>query len=377
MRKISAFAFVVPLFLALDATHCVAQAPASTAATASSPTITSAPKSIVVARVNGDVVSQQELVQRVQMMLRQKFYHGNVPLAQMKAITDDALEGIILRKLLVGEATKRKIEVNTAEIEKSLQGYEVRYANSEQWKKTRIEMLPKLRLEMTEQDLSKKIEAAIKLVPEPSEADVRAHYDANLGLFTEPVQYHVSVLLLKVDPSAGKTARESARSEARGIHTKLVKGVSFAELAKVHSAHASASKGGDMGYLHAGMLPEALDTLMQNMKPGQLSQPTDLLEGVALLKLNARKDAALRKYPDVRERATALLKRERAEKAWNNFVGELRAKAVVVLNQEALSALAGTPPGAATAPPHTEKSKSTSDQPWQPIAPSGSGKGAG
>ncbi len=332
------------------------------------------PAPAAVARVNGVEISAAEFMRSMQVGAKQKFYHGSVTPEQVAALRDETVDKLVLRRLLIDEAARRKLAANTTEIEATLDGYDKRYANSEQWKKSRDTMLPRLRRELTEQDLVNRIEVAVRSVkPVPAE-DVRKFYDSNPALFTEPMQFHVAVMLLKVDASATKEVRNAARAEAKAIHAKLVKGAEFSALAQVHSAHESAAKGGDLGYLHRGMLPEALDNLLTEMKPGQLSAPTDVLEGVALLKLMERREPALRKFDDVRERAEGLLQRERANDAWNSFTKELHRVAKVEVFTEALRQLTDNPgaaPAAAT-PAKTDSAKSTNDKAWA-SAPSGPG----
>ena len=344
------------------------------------------PKSATVANVDGVAISLDEFTLAMRTAARQKLYHRDASAEQLRMLREEVIDKMILRMLVVAEAGKRKIAANDAEIEKTLKGYDDRYADSAQWKQNRASMLPRLRQELTEKDLEARLEAIIKQAPTASDAEVRAYYDANRNLFTEPTQFHVAVLLLKVDPSATKAVRDAARAEAKAIHARLTKGAEFATIAKIQSAHPSAANGGDMGYLHAGMLPEALDKLMIEMKPGQLSAPTDVLEGVAILKLMAKKEASLRKYADVTERAAGLLQRERATAAWDKFTRELRRNAKIELFPENILLAAGeaaAPSAPAVAPalpgktPPTERSDQSNltGKAWTPARGS-TGNGA-
>ena len=361
----SAMAAMVALTLSLTP---VAMAQTSDAGTSTNAAKTpKSPKSATVANVDGVAISLDEFTLAMRAAARQKLYHRDASAEQLRMLREEVIDKMILRMLVVAEAGKRKIAANDAEIAKTLKGYDDRYADSAQWKQNRASMLPRLRRELTEKDLEARLEAIIKQAPTASDAEVRAYYDANRNLFTEPTQFHVAVLLLKVDPSATKAVRDAARAEAKAIHARLTKGAEFATIAKIQSAHPSAANGGDMGYLHAGMLPEALDKLMIEMKPGQLSAPTDVLEGVAILKLMAKKEASLRKYADVTERAAGLLQRERATAAWDKFTRELRRNAKIELFPENILLAAGeaaapSPPAVAPALPGKTPPTERSDQ---------------
>jgi parvulin-like peptidyl-prolyl isomerase len=247
----------------------------------------------------------------------------------MDEVRREVADGLVDKALLIAEAEKRGVPVDEAEIKATLDGYEQRYGNSPNWAATREKALPEIKRELTNQQLLANIERQVRAIPDPDEAAVRAFYDANNPLFTEPERIRVAVILLKVDPSASKKERDQVREEGRSIHERLVKGADFAELAKIHSADASAANGGDLGYLHRGMLSEALHNNIDSMKPGDLSESLDVLDGVAIFKLLERQSAKLRDYPDVRGRAAELLKREQSDQAWKRFVADLRSQATI------------------------------------------------
>jgi parvulin-like peptidyl-prolyl isomerase len=301
----------------------VAGAPAPESATAAAATRPS------IAVVNGRVVTVEEFERAMAVALKQKFYHGTPPEGQIDQVARDVADGLVDKSLLIAEAEKRGVAVDEEAIKATLDGYEKRYGSSPNWAATRERALPEIRRELTNQQLLTGIERDVRAIPEPDDAAVRAFYDANNPLFTEPERIRVAVILLKVDPAAPKKVRDEAREEGRSIHERLVKGADFAELAKIHSADPSAAKGGDLGYLHRGMLSEALHNNIDSMKPGDISASLDVLDGVAIFRLLERQSAKLRDFPDVRARAAELLKREQSDAAWKRFVADLRSQATI------------------------------------------------
>lgn len=287
----------------------------------------------MLAVVNGVGLSVEEFERAFTATVRQKFYHRAPPEGTIEAVRREVAEGLVDRALILAEAKKRAVQVDEDAIRQVLDGYEKRYGESPNWKQTRERALPQIERELRQQQMLAKLEADVRAIPAPPEAEVRAFYGANAALFTEPEQVHVSVILLKVDPSAPKAVRERAREEARAMHERLAAGADFASMAKLRSADASAAKGGDLGYLHRGMLGEALHVAIDQLQDGEVGKPTDVLEGVAIFKLHQRKVARLRAFDDVRERATELAKRERAEGEWKRFVASLRRGAVIETNE--------------------------------------------
>lgn len=283
--------------------------------------------------VNGQAVSAEEFERAFAATVRQKFYHRAPPEGTLEAVRREVADGLVDRALILAEAKKRAVKVDEDAIRQVIAGYEKRYGESPNWKQTRERALPQIENELRQKQLLERLEAEVRDVKAPDEADARRFYEANPTLFTEPEQVHVSVILLKVDPSATKAVRDQAREEARGMYERLAGGADFAEMAKLRSADSSAAKGGDLGYLHRGMLGEALHVAIDALKDGEVGKPTDVLEGVAIFKLHQRREARQRQFADVRERAGELLKRERAEGAWKQFVAELRRDAVIQTNE--------------------------------------------
>src|SRR6185503_17229974 len=104
---------------------------------------------------------------------------------------------------------------------------------------------------------------------------------------------HLRIILLKVDPSSPQAKWDGARNEGAAIAKRLKGGADFKQLAKLHSAEGSAEGGGDMGYVHRGMLPESAQEAIDKLKPGEITEPVALLEGMAIFRLEQRKPPKL------------------------------------------------------------------------------------
>ena len=296
-----------------------------------------------IAVVNGKLVSREEFERALAVVVRNRFYHRAPPEGEIEVVRREVAEGLVNRVLFLAEAESRKIAVDDAAIKVTIDGYEARYGASPTWPQIRDTRLPALKRELAEQQLLGKLEARIRDVADPAEETVRAFYAANPAIFTRPERVHVSVILLKVDPSSTKAVRDKAREEAQALHKRLAKGADFAKLAKLRYADASAAKGGDLGYLHRGLLAENLHVALDALKAGEVSKPVDVLEGVSIFKLHERTQPELRPFDAVRVRALELLKREQADKAWKDFVAGLRSAAVVEMDPSWLAS--GKPRG--------------------------------
>lgn len=282
----------------------------------------------VFAVINGRSIPTQEYEAAFMTLVRQRFYHGQIPENDLAAVREEIKTKLVQRVVLLEEAERRNIQPDEAQIEEALAGYDKRYAASPQWRENREQALPELRRQLVEQSLVAQLDKQVKEVGEPTEKDVKAYFDKNPQLFTEPEKLRLAVIMLAVDPASPATTWQSTREEAQAIYTRLTNGADFEESARMHSS-AYAESSGDMGYLHRGMLPELIQEKIDKFEVGKINEPMDTLDGVAIFRLVDRVPAKRRDFADVAGRARDLLIRERQDKAWKDLIDRLVAKADV------------------------------------------------
>lgn len=283
----------------------------------------------VFALVNGKPISIQEFRVRYNALLRQRFFHGEPPENQAVAVRREVANLLIERELLVEEAERRGIKPDASRVEQAAATAEARYSADPEWQKRREELLPLMKDQAARQSLLEQIEKEVRAVPPPAPAEVRAYYEQKPGLFTEPEKLRLSVILLAVDPGASSEDWDKAREMAQAIYLSIKGGADFAEQARQHSSHPSAGDGGDLGYLHGGMLPEKLQEKIDAFQVGDVSEPVTTLEGIAIFRVEDRIVAKLREFSEVEARVRELLQRDQAEQAWKETNGRLRAAAKV------------------------------------------------
>lgn len=327
----------IMMALCLSLSGAFAQEAKSVAATPNPASVAVLP---LYATVNGKPVTQAEFHSAYSAFLRQKYYHGQVPQDQLEQARREVSDKLIDRILFLEEIDRRGIIADTAEIEKQIQVYEQRYASNPNWQKSREVMLPGLRQQLAQQDRLSRLEQVVRDVPVPTLEEVKAFYATKPELFTEPEKVRLHTILLAVDPSSAQPVWDAAMREAEAIVKRIRGGADFAEQARMASKDASAEQGGDMGYLHRGMLPESLQAKVDQFKPGEVSEPIQMLQGVGVFRLDDRISPKLQDFSRVAERAADLLHRERKEKAWQDLVTKLRSTAKIVINDPATPATA-------------------------------------
>lgn len=277
----------------------------------------------VFARVGDAVVTQKDYDDALAVASRNKFYHGKPPQEEVARLQREVANSLVDEVLLLREARRRKLQPDAAAVKQQIDGYEARYKTSEMWQKNKATMLPPLKKKLEQNSLLDQLHATVRKLPEPNAAQVRTYYEQHKDKFTEPEQVKVSMILLKVDPSSPQAKWNGAVEEGAAIVKRLRGGADFAQLANLHSGDASASKGGQLDYVHRGMLPEAAQAAVDKLQPGVIAEPVLLLEGVAVLRLDGRKPAKLNPLPAVQQRAHDLLVRDQADQAWADLLARL------------------------------------------------------
>lgn len=284
----------------------------------------------VFAIVDGEQITQSEFRSFLVQYARSKFYHG-ITEDTLAEVREEAADALIAQRLLAHEAERRGIKGDPDAVERQLAGYEARYKDSANWPEVRKQW-PDLRMRLLEKSKVDMLEETVRRVDDPGDEVLREFYQDNLALFTQPERIHLSVILLGVDPSAGPDEWNAAKERAGELAGSLGRGADFAELARQHSTHASADKGGDLGQIHSGMLSEAAQKAVGNLMVDEVTAPVRVLEGYTLLKLHERLPARVSGYEEVRERILALYQRTKTDEQWNRFVASLRADAVIVVD---------------------------------------------
>ena len=319
-------------------------------ALAAAPVAAAAPAADEFASVNGAGISVAEFEAALAGAVRQKFYHREVPEAKLDEFRREVAQTLIDRLLLQSEVRRRAMVPDADKVRAEIAQYDSRYAQSERWKQNRASLLPGLERMLGEREVLERLQATVRepAPGTPTDEALQAYYESHGALFTEPEQARLAVILLKVDPSAPSATWAAALEEAQAIRARIRAGGDFGEAARMHSSDASAPAGGDLGYLHQGMMPEALYEKLGSMKPGDLSEPLRLLEGVAIFRLTERREARLRPLDEVKERAAQLWRRDEGERRWAEFLAKLRAAATIRIDTErypALATLAGAGSG--------------------------------
>jgi hypothetical protein len=161
-------------------------------------------------------------------------------------------------------------------------------------------------------------------VPKPKEKDVVAFYKKNRDEFKTPPMVHASHIVKNVGEGEDEAAALEVIREAQAA---LASGAPFAEVADKYSD--CAGQGGSLGWFPPGEMVEEFEAIVFPMKPGQVSDVFRSVFGWHIATVHEMKPEGVRPLDDVKAQIEGALMREQQEKALEDYVDALRAKAEV------------------------------------------------
>jgi len=116
-------------------------------------------------------------------------------------------------------------------------------------------------------------------------------------------QYEVSEVFLDANRAGGMDA---AVKGATQLVAQMQQGAPFAAVARQFSASSTAAAGGDAGWISQGELPPEVDAVLEQLRPGQLSQPIPVRDGVYIIYLKDKRSGAGQTLVSLKQAAIAL-----------------------------------------------------------------------
>lgn len=138
-------------------------------------------------------------------------------------------------------------------------------------------------------------------------------------------QTHARHILIRTNELISES---EARNRLLGLRERVENGADFAELARLQSQDASASRGGDLGWLSPGDTVPAFERAMNQLAVKQLSEPVRTEFGWHLIQVLGRRDEDMSKE---RQRLTVrqALRERKSDEAYQEWLRQLRDKAYV------------------------------------------------
>lgn len=259
-------------------------------------TTTNALPEDVVAEVGPDRFTRTEMENHVGRLLASVPGLSAMPPQQQQMLrqraTMEAIDQFVGKSLLKREADRRGITASKEDEEKALKDIASRLPPDKSLDEI-MKTDPSMRDELV---TSLKIKNLLAQVADPSEQEI-TNFVARV-----PESVHARHILIKTEPSDTDAAKMAKKLKIDGIRDQLLKGASFADLARKYSDCGSKEKGGDLGLFQRNQMVKPFEDaafnqatnvigpvietkfgyhvieVLQHMKPGQYPREDAILK---------------------------------------------------------------------------------------------------
>ncbi len=305
----------------------------------------------VLVKVNGDIITQTDLETRQAAAVRDRLRQDVDPKVLKN---DEAL------KKLVAEVTPRVIVDAIDELLLIQLGREKGYHLSDEQFRDIVTNLRKeqnlqdeakfhaaLKSEgMTTDDLRKNIERQMLISRvqqdevgsklQITEEEARQYYLTHQREFATPATVTLREILIEV-PTENRQGQagvnvakdDEAAQRAAEARKRVLGGADFATVATEVSASASKANGGLIGPIAISDLSPSLQQMLQQMKPGDVTEPLHVPRGYQILKLETVKPSALPPFETVRDVAAEKVTGARQQSEIRKFLTRVRGQAII------------------------------------------------
>jgi peptidyl-prolyl cis-trans isomerase SurA len=253
----------------------------------------------VVAVVNNDVITANELALRVQAGERQLRRQG-IELPPGDVLAKQVLERMIVDRALVQTAVSQGVRVEDAQVDVAFaQVAEQNKLNAGQLRaqleRDGVSILvfrEQLRNELLIGRLrEREVDSRIQITETDIDAFLAEQKQASAG----PAALNIAQILLRVPEGASSEQIDRQRRRGEDLLQQLRKGADFARLAAAYSDSAEAMRGGELGMRPVDRLPLLFVEAVAKLAPGQVSDLVRSPNGFHLLKLIDKQDSGFNK----------------------------------------------------------------------------------
>jgi len=289
-----------------------------------------------VARVNGAVLTDRDLLREMYTIFPYAKQHNGFPKAQEASIREGALEMIIFEELVYQEARRRGLkvapeQVNAAEVE-----FRKQFNSPDQYQQyLQMEMKNSAQVLRKQIERSLLIEKVLKVEVDDKSAvtlaEIRAYYDKNPARFTLGESF--SIQSISILPPAKATPdqiqKNKQRAEEALKQARATKNYNdFGLLAEKISEDDFRVNMGDHKAVGRDSLPPQIIKAANAMQAGQVSGLIQIENAFTIFRLNAHNPPRKRAFEEVKPDLKVELK-AKYEKMRSTFAKQLRSKAKI------------------------------------------------
>ena len=292
-----------------------------------------------VARVNGAVLTDRDLVREMFAIFPYAKQHNGFPKAQEAAIRQGALEMIIFEELVYQEAGRRKVTIPAERLNRAEAEFRKQFNSPDEYEQyIQIEMRGSRQLLRKQIQRSLMIEEVLKTdvgdKSAVSPAEVKAYYDKHPARFQQPESFSIqsiSILPPRNADASAEVVKESRRRAEEAL--RQAKATSsyqeFGLLAERISEDDFRVNMGDHKAVSRDKLPPQVVSAALAMQSGQVSGLIQIENAFTIFRLNARTPARRQSLAEVKADLRTELQKSKYERLRSNLAKSLRANAEI------------------------------------------------
>ncbi len=262
----------------------------------------------IVAKVNGDIVSQNEIARTAKQMadeLKTQGANGSQLQEALDEREKDILRDRIDQLLLVQKGKDLNINVDSevsqyvAKLQRQSHITDTEKFHDyvrQQSGMTYEDFLAEYKKQtVTREVIGQEVGRHISISPK----EVQDFYDAHKSDFIREEKVYLSEILISTD-GKDATGMAAAEKKAKQLSADASKGQRFADLARDNSDASTAKDGGALGGYKKGDLNKAIEDAVWNLPRGAVTQPIKIQTGYEIFKVEDHTKAGLAPLADVK-----------------------------------------------------------------------------
>ena len=285
-------------------------------------------KESIAAVVNEDPITQREVKERLSLVLASSELPDRQEIRQR--LKPQILNQLIEEQLKIQEAKSLEIDIPEEAIKQGIRS--VAQSNGMDYdqflslltrKGVKIRTLRRqVRAQLAwSQVVAAKLRPKIRITDQDIDAELSRLKD-NIG----KTEYLLAEIYLPFDDNNTPARVEKFANNL--VRQMVEKRAPFQKIAQQFSQSAAAARGGDLGWIQKGQLPENLDEAAQEMQNGSLSKPIKTLSGYHILLLRDKREITQETLP-TRDEIKERLGLERLDRLQRRHLLDLRSSAFI------------------------------------------------
>jgi peptidyl-prolyl cis-trans isomerase SurA len=270
----------------------VASAPASTAPR---PQLADA----IIAVVNNEVITRQELIERLRQVERRMRNQG-IALPPPAEFQRQLLERMIVDRAQLQLAKENGIRVDDIMLDRAVARIAEQNKMPLQEFRNQLERdgtpFNKFREEIREEILIQRLrEREVDNKIQITESEVENYLNSERSAALSKQEVNLAQILVRIPENATPEQISARRQRAEEIARQLNTGADFAKIAATYSDASDALSGGDLGWRSEDRIPELFLDAVGKLKQGEVSPIVKSANGFHILKLVGRRNASVMK----------------------------------------------------------------------------------